>query len=72
MNSKFGVLKRLVPITFKETWIWGLKGFYDYYGLKNIKRDSSVDLTSYDLPLLKDSMYHTIYSDGTNVLISLK
>lgn len=72
MNSDCRILERLIPINFRENWYWGSKQFYGYYGLKNVVRDTSVDLTTYDLPLFKDSMYHTIYSDGYNVLIKLK
>ena len=71
-NSNCRVLSRLVPITFRETWMWGLKGFYNYYGLKNVKEDSAIDLTAYDLPLVKDGMYHSIYCDDNYVLVKLK
>lgn len=72
MNSEYNILTRLVPVTFREWWTWGLAGFYDYYDLKNVKQDDSVDLTTYNLPMVKDTMYHVIYSDGNNVLIWLK
>lgn len=72
MSADCNILSRLVPVTFRESWDWGLFGFYNYYGLKNVKRDSSVDLTSYDLPVIKDGMYHTIYGEGNYVLVKLK
>lgn len=72
MQNDYPILKRLIPVTFRGDWDWGKKGFYSYYGLKNMKRDDSVDLSKYNLPLVKDSIYHTIYSDDNCVLINLK
>lgn len=72
MNAEYNILCRLVPVTFRETWWWGTFGFYNYYGLKNIKKDNSIDLTSYNLPIIKDGMYHTIYGDDHYILVKLK
>ena len=72
MNANCKILERLIPITFQETWEWGLKGFYRYYGLKNVWQDESIDLATYSLPLIKDGMYHTIYGNSNYILIKLK
>lgn len=72
MSKSCNILNRLVPVQFRETWIWGQAQFYGYYGLKNIIRDTSQDLTTYGLPVIKDSMYHTIYGNDEYVLIELK
>ena len=72
MNKNYNILSRLIPITFRESWTWGQKQFFGYYGLKNVTRDTSQDLTTYGLPMVKDSMYHTIYGNGEYVLIKLK
>ena len=72
MRHNSAVLSRLVPITFRGAWPWGQKGFYGYYGLKNVKQDDSIDLTAYALPLIKDGMYHTIYGEDNYVLVKLK
>lgn len=72
MVSNSGVLGRLVPVTFMGHWGWGQKGFYGYYGLKNVIQDSSVELTEYNLPLIKDGIYHTIYGKDNYVLVQLK
>lgn len=72
MTAQYPVLDRLISGTFCGNNMWGVKGFYGYYGLKNVKQDSSIDLTTCHLPLVKDGMYHTIYSDGTHVLVALK
>lgn len=72
MKANCKILERLIPITFRETWYWGLKGFYGYYGLKNVQQDESIDLKTYNLPLIKDGMYHTIYGNNNYILIKLK
>lgn len=68
----YPLLTRLVPITFRETWYWGQYGFYHYYGLKNAVWDSSINLSEYDLPVLKEHMYHTIKGTDAYVLVELK
>ena len=72
MNKKYNILNRLIPITFRESWSWGQKQFFGYYGLKNVIRDTSIDLTTYELPVIKDTMYHTISGKDQYVLIRLK
>lgn len=72
MPQNYYVLDRLIPITFQGGWQWGQAGFYWYYGLKNVIRDPSVDLTTYELPVLEDKMYHTIRGRDNYILIELK
>ena len=72
MNKKYNILNRLIPITFRESWSWGQKQFFGYYGLKNVIRDTSIDLTTYELPVIKDTMYHTISGKDQYILIRLK
>ena len=40
--------------------------------MQNVVWDESQDLSSYDLPLLEDHMYHAIYGDEGYVLVVLK
>lgn len=72
MLQQYPILKRLVPITFQGEWVWGKEEFYHYYGMQNVVWDESQDLSSYDLPLLEDHMYHAIYGDEGYVLVVLK
>lgn len=72
MPQDYQILNRLVPITFRQDWYWGTYGFFHYYGLQNVKEDTSIDLTKYNLPIIKDTMYHTIYGNQEYVLIELK
>lgn len=72
MPQDYQMLNRLVPITFCEEWSWGRYGFSYYYGLHNIKWDDSIDLTTYDLPVLEDNIYHTIKGNEKYILLELK
>lgn len=74
MRQDFQMLNRLVPIVFCDSsWDWGSFGFDNYYGLNNyLQWDSSIDLTALNLPIVKDSIYHTIRADSDYILIELK
>lgn len=73
MPQDYEMLRRLVPISFADSEMdWGYFSFSQYYRLKNITWDRSIDLTEYNLPKLKDTYYHTIYADDEYVLIVLK
>ena len=73
MPQDYQMLNRLVPTTFGGTdWYWQQEYFYSYFGLKNVKWDVTKDLTTYDLPVIKDTMYHTIKGNDEYVLIELK
>lgn len=71
-SQDYKILRRLVPVTFREKWMWGQEGFFSYYGIKNSVRDTTIDLTTFKLPVVKDTMYHTIKSKDNYVLIGLK
>lgn len=67
------MLRSLVPAAYGNSgWYWGRYGFEHYYNLKNIVFDVTIDLTTYDLPVLLDNQYHTIRSDGKHILIEVK
>lgn len=72
VSDKYPIIERLVPIMFREEWMWGYREFYQYYGLKNVVQDTTIDLTTYNLPVIEDSMYHTIYGNDQYILIELK
>ncbi|GFI64528.1 hypothetical protein IMSAG185_00117 [Lachnospiraceae bacterium] len=72
MPQNYSILNRLIPITFQGGWWWGQAGFYQYYDLKNVTRDPSVDLTAYDLPVLEEHMFHVIRGKDNYILIELK
>lgn len=72
MPQDYQMINRLIPIAFGGHWYWGHYGFEHYYGLKNIKFDSSIDLTTYNLPVLEDKMLYTIKGKDNYVLVELK
>ena len=73
MPQDSDILNRLVPNTFGySSSYWRGFRFFNYYSLKNVVWDDDIDLTQYELPLIKSSIYHNIYADEEYVLIELK
>ena len=73
-----GILRRLIPTLFSEN-DWGENYFYCFYGIKDIAmlEDGSyaldqMDITQLDLPVLKDTMFHTIRGNSEYLVIDLK
>ena len=56
--------------------MWDQYKFFRAYKLRNVKQNFgsnvTVDLTECKLPILKDTMYHTIKGKNNKVLIELK
>ncbi len=71
MPQDYQILNRLVPITFQGNWHWGRFGIQNYYGLKNLEW-TAVDAAPEDLPVIADSIYHTIRANQDNIIIVLK
>jgi len=72
MFEEYNILRRLVPVQFRGNWNWGKYYFYNYFNLKNVKEDLTKNLKNYNLPILKETMYHTIRGNNNNILIELK
>lgn len=70
------MIKSLVPIQFKSGWRTEEWRFFHYYGIKNIEwnwpKKSGKNFKDYNLPILKDTMYHTIRGKDGRVLVELK
>ncbi len=70
------MVKRLVPTQFQEIKRVEEWKFFHYYGLKKVKWNWSTktgeNFQKLDLPILKDTMYHTIRGKDGRVLIELK
>lgn len=72
-KQNYQILNRLIPSTFGgDGWMWSEYYFYNYFSLKNVIQDSSIDLKTYDLPIINDTMYHTIKGRDSYILIELK
>lgn len=72
------ILSRLIPTLFSGG-NWGENYFYCFYGVKNIAmlEDGSplldhTDITKLDLPVIKDTMFHTIRGNDECMVIDLK
>lgn len=74
MPDTYQILRRLVPKGFEGGYYWGRCKFVNYYNIKNIvwTADIGEDISEYDLPVLKDTMYHTIKGNEKYILIELK
>lgn len=74
MPDNYEMLHRLVPKGFYGGVYWGGYKFMNYYNLKNVVWNESTgeDISGYDLPVLKDTMYHTIKGNEKYILIELK
>lgn len=75
-SKNFKLLERTIPIyfgdgSFGDGWYWCSIYLHNYFSLQNINRFSP-DLRKRDLPIIKDTMYHTIRGNGTDFLIELK
>ena len=74
--KQYGVLERLVPCMFQETWVWGRSRFANYYGWRSrahVKWDEAMDtddLSRYEL--VQESAYHRIYQQGNQFVVELK
>lgn len=72
MPQDYQMLNRLVPTMFGDVWIWNECYFFNYFDLKNIVEDNSINLQALDLPVLKNTMYYTIKGNEDYALIELK
>lgn len=72
MPQNYQMLNRLVPETFGGGDDLIQYGFYCYYNLKNVVWDMETDLHGMDLPVIKNTMYHTICGGDGYLLIELK
>lgn len=72
MPDDYDMLIRLVPETFGGELLWNQYYFFHFLDLRNvIEMDSAYPLNR-DLPVLKDTMYHTIRGDQNYIVIELK
>lgn len=76
MSKHNRMIKRLVPTQFQarmrpEEW-----KFFHYYGFKKVKwnwyKKTDEDFRELNLPIVKDTMYHTIRGKDDRVLVELK
>lgn len=70
----YRILNRLVPSTLGADWHWNQEYFFNYFALRNVKKNNKNknDLRALQLPVVFDSSYHKIQSDGEHILLTLK
>lgn len=72
MSKGYGMINRLIPATFLGEWDWGVYRFFYYPKVKEILEETKEDLSKYNLPILKENIYHTIKGNEKYILIELK
>jgi hypothetical protein len=80
ISKRYPVIKSLVPIHLRSDWGWGIYYPVNYFNwgekeIVNHRQDPGsrivfVDFTEYNLPVILDSYYHTIKSDGEKYWLS--
>jgi len=72
----YPVIERLVPKRLDKDFCWEYSYFPDYMRMDNLYGHSSgenfLDFNTLNLPVVFDSYYHTIQSDGKHVIITFK
>lgn len=74
-NAKAGykMLHRLVPVTLRQKWSWGVYGLVNYYGLDNLVYDVIDDTMELEqMNCEVDNAYYSIFVDKHNVYIKIK
>ena len=76
ISKHYPVIERLVPERLREVLYFDNLYYIGHYNFNklvmNIQGYSADDFTAMDLPVVKDSYYHTIKSDGSHILVILK
>ena len=77
----YPVIEKLVPKRLAEDYCWENYYFTEHFNyckyrsiniLTNIPSEKYIDFNTLNLPVVSDSYYHTIQSDGNHILIVLK
>lgn len=72
-HCQYKILSRIVPYTFSFGQGGSEARFYLYYGLRNyIQIEWNENFEELDLPVLKDTFFHTIRGSGDKILIQIK
>ena len=71
------VIEKLVPKRFGVDSVWDMFYYLEYFNfvhfrITNLTFVTSIDFDTLNLPVVHDSYYHTIKSDGNRILVVLK
>ena len=72
MPQNYQMLNRLIPETFGGESDLTQYRFFAYYDLRNVVADMEGEKFEENMPVLKDTMLHTIMGEGNRVLVVLK
>lgn len=75
LESRYKILRRLVPNTFGGGWWWSEYYIYNYFALSGIKQKYNDDKNFMDeekISVFSDTCYHTIKADEKNIVVILK
>lgn len=72
MAEDYPILNRegMIPVGLGER-IWNSYYFYNYLNIPNIEEDN-IGSQDRNLPIIKDTMYHTIKGSGNRIVVELK
>jgi len=76
--KNYPVIERLVPLQLEKENLFSYIYFHDYFNWGQFKSEvvpyskDFKDYRNYNLPVVLNSYYHTIQSDGIHILITLK
>jgi len=73
----YPIIEKLVQKRLGEETCWDTFYFLDYFNFGNYRTNNAadenfIDFSTLNLPVVADSYYHTIQSDGNRVLVVLK
>jgi len=74
ISKHYPIIERLVPKRLGTDNYWNYHYLLQHFNFESIYMDISpaIDFAALNLPVVSDSYYHTIRSDGSRVLIILK
>lgn len=72
MSAGCGILQRLIPITLRGDWSWGISKLQNYYGLDNVTFVLDTGTKDFDgFELVEDTIYHQLWRDGNELIVRL-
>ena len=71
-RDNYTMLDSLLPKPLGDEDVLSSVGFYYFYNIPNIVRYDYTTMLDENMPVLKDTVYHTIRGNGTDFVIELK
>ena len=72
MSAGCNILQRLIPITLRGDWSWGISKLQNYYGLDNVTFVLDTGTRDFDdFELVEDTIYHQLWRNGNELIVRL-